>query len=161
MSFLLIFSHGVFADVLCQRGDRTSLIDTWKSFRHSSLNDEAEVISKFYLFSIQLYSPTDPHGRDEKAIILSKRTFLKNYSSIFRKDLFNEEIDLFKELRNPTVDYQTPTGFDQLGCSYQGLSNIGDYQFTWNKKNGWLVESVSYIGYGDLVERFKRNEIEK
>ncbi|MDO8653130.1 MAG: hypothetical protein Q7R66_13175 [Undibacterium sp.] len=162
ISFLLIFSNGVFADTLCQHGDRFSLAETWKSFRHSSLHEVPENISKFYLFPIKLYSPTDAHGRDEKPIILTKRVFLKNYESIFKKNIFNEEVGLFKELKKSTSDdYNTPAGFDLIGCSYQGVANIEDYQFFWSKKNGWLIESVSYIGYGDLVDRFKSNDMIK
>jgi hypothetical protein len=160
--FLLIFSNSVVADVLCQYGDRSSLIFTWNSFRHSSINDAPEVVSKFYFFPVKLYSPTDSHGRDEKPIVLTKKTFLKNYVSIFRiNPLDDEEVILFKELKNATGEYRTPMGFDGFGCSYQGLAKIGDYRFVWSKNNTWLIESVSYIGYADLIERFKRNEILK
>jgi hypothetical protein len=161
--FFLIFSNFALADGMCKHGDHTSLVENWKLFRHSSLNEQPEKIAKYYLFPLKLYSPTDSHGRDEKPIVIAKKIFLKNYSLIFKKNTFNnEEVHLFTELKKITAgDYIKRIGFDQFGCSYQGVASIEDYQFIWSEKNGWQIESISYIGYGDLLELFKNNDILK
>jgi hypothetical protein len=156
-ALLLTFSGIVFAESGCQNGDITSLTETWKSFRRASLHEAPEKIAKFYKFPLKLYSPTDSHGIDEKPILVSRSAFFKDYRSIFRESDLGEETVLFQELKTTTGNESIRRNyFDDKGCnSPPGPIGVESYDFIWDKKYGWQIESISYIGYADLIMRYK------
>lgn len=161
---LLAFSSVAISEPNCQNGDITSLTETWKAFRRASLHATPEKIVNFYKFPLKLYSPTDPHGIDEKPIIISRNVFLKNYQSIFQQTDLGEETAFYKDLKASTGDESVRRNeFDNRGCNFPtpGPINVEYYDFVWSEQSGWQIESISYIGYADLMSRYKPGKLIK
>ncbi|MET3135465.1 hypothetical protein AAKU55_005775 [Oxalobacteraceae bacterium GrIS 1.11] len=154
--FLVFFSNHAFSSEKCWNGDLESLTNTWKLFYDASTKGNPEDIATFYKFPLKLYSPTDAHGVDEKPIIISKSIFMKNYRKIFHEIVQGRDVDIYKELKEITRDTNmVHREFDKNGCSFQSVAGIQSYTFVWVKNRGWLVESISYIDYGDLKDDFR------
>jgi hypothetical protein len=161
IALIFVFSGHVFAAPICQFGDATSLIETWKLFQSESLNGMPDNISKFYKFPLKLLSPFD----GDKPIVISKKVFLKNYQFVFREDSSGEERELFKALKRMIGnDLIRKNDFDKQGCSHPapGAIRVGEYNFIWSKKNRWAIESIFYgDSYFDLMSSIENNELIK
>lgn len=140
-----------FAQSDCPNGDIKSLRETWKSFRQASLRESPKEISKYYKLPVALLSPFD----GEKPIRISKTFFLRNYNSIFRQIVPNEDVELFRKLQKTTGNEYIPErDFDQAGCRRTNSITVGieDYNFVWSARDGWLIESAYYGDDYDLLK---------
>lgn len=142
LMFALIFSSPVFADISCTHGDYKSLVEAWIEFQRISLNGTPEEIAKFYKFPLKLRGPMD----DDSPILVGRNVFLERYESIFEQIVDGVDTELYVELKKiKSSKYVQLSQFDQSGCFnfVRNSTDVSYYEFSWNKKNGWLIEAVS------------------
>ncbi|TFW13640.1 hypothetical protein [Duganella callida] len=125
----------------CSKPDAASLQNTWQAFRTASLQNQPEQIARFYRFPLKLLPPMDGAA----PLQIERPVFLKNYAALFQKSPAGDEIGLLAALKQSGgKEYIPQTRFDEARCRYISPTRVGDYNFIYDKKTGWQIESLYY-----------------
>lgn len=125
----------------CTRPDPAALRSAWQGFRSAMLQGQAEQTGKFLRFPLKLLSPM----RGDKPLVVTRPVFLSNYAQLFQVGAGDYEVALLTEMKKSSGNEYVPTpAFDESRCAWAGPVRIGDYNFSYDKKTGWLIESIYY-----------------
>jgi hypothetical protein len=153
---ILSLAGGALAETMgpCSAPDPVKLRSAWKAFRTASLEATSQEIAKFYRFPVKLLSPFD--GVPPTKLVQKK--FLKDYSQIFQKNLDGENSSLQNVLlKTSEKEYISVPPFDSEKCKFVTTTRIADYRWGFDKKKGWLVESVYLGGEYETVDSLIKN----
>jgi hypothetical protein len=154
MTLLTILGGNVFAQ--CIEPDSASLRTTWRSFRSAALTGNGAQVEKFYKFPLILLPPMD----GEKPARVTLKVFSKNYEVLFIKDRLGNEIELNATLKSITGnEYISPIDFSIARCALNHQVRIGDYNFRFDQKRGWLIESLYYGSDFDFMKKARLDRI--
>lgn len=125
----------------CSAPDPALLRSTWQSFRAATLAGQPEQVARYYKFPVQLLPPMD----GMKPMKITRPVFIKNYVELFQRGPADTEIAMLTAMKKSTgKEYIPQTRFDSAKCAFSGPTRIEDYNFVYDKKTGWLVESLYY-----------------
>lgn len=125
----------------CSAPDPAMLRSTWQSLRTATLAGQPEQIARYYKFPLQLLPPMD----GTKPLKIARPVFIKNYAELFQRSPADTEIAMLTAMKKSTgQEYIPQTKFDNAKCAYVGPTRIVDYNFVYDKKAGWQVESLFY-----------------
>jgi len=125
----------------CSAPDPALLRTTWQSFRAATLNGQPEQVARYYKFPVQLLPPMD----GMKPMKITRPVFIKNYAELFQRGPADTEIAMLTAMKKTTgKEYIPQQQFDSSKCRYNVPTRIEDYNFVYDKKAGWLVESLYY-----------------
>ncbi|HEX5343549.1 MAG TPA: hypothetical protein VFX55_13740 [Duganella sp.] len=130
----------------CSAPDPALLQSTWQAFRGATLAGQPEQAARYYKFPLQLLPPMD----GTKPLKITRTVFIKNYVELFQRGPADSEVTLLTAMKKSTGKEHIPqTKFDTAKCSFIGSTRIEDYNFVYDKKAGWQVESL-YYGSNDF-----------
>jgi hypothetical protein len=125
----------------CSAPDPALLRSTWQSFRAATLDGQPEQVARYYKFPIQLLPPMD----GIKPMKITRPVFIKNYAELFQRGPADTEIAMLTAMKKTSgKEYIPQQQFDSSKCRYNVPTRIEDYNFVYDKKAGWLVESLYY-----------------
>jgi len=125
----------------CSAPDPALLQSTWQSFRSATLAGQPEQAARYYKFPLQLLPPMD----GTKPLKITRPAFIKNYAELFQRGPADTEVSLLTAMKKSTgKEYIPQTKFDTAKCAFIGPTRIEDYNFVYDKKAGWQVESLYY-----------------
>jgi hypothetical protein len=153
---VLCLAGGALANTMspCSAPDPIRLRSAWIAFRAASLEGSPQKIAKFYRFPVKLLSPFD----GAPPIKLVQKKFLINYSQIFQKTLGGENSSLQNVLlKTSEKEYISAPPFDSEKCKFVTTTRIADYKWGFDKKKGWLVESVYLVDEYETVDSLIKN----
>ena len=139
----------------CGISSTDSLVVFWKNFRLASLNGNAQEASHYYSFPLVIKGPY----YDDKPIRVSKKTFLKEYSAIFREGLEgNEKSTFLKDWEAKPVSYwESKMKKAIMPTPGICIARIDDYVLSWESDSGWKVKEVYYNeDYETLMNYLKK-----
>ncbi|WP_343733114.1 hypothetical protein [Duganella sp.] len=125
----------------CSAPDPALLRTTWQSFRTATLAGQPEQVARYYKFPVQLLPPMD----GIKPMKITRPVFIKNYVELFQRGPADTEIAMLTAMKKTTGNEYIPqTKFDSAKCAFIGPTRIEDYNFVYDKKAGWQVDSLYY-----------------
>jgi len=125
----------------CSAPDPALLRSTWQSFRTATLAGQPERVARYYKFPVQLLPPMD----GMKPMKITRPVFIKNYTELFQRGPADTEIAMLTAMKKTTgKEYIPQPQFDATKCRYNVPTRIEDYNFVYDKKTGWQVESLYY-----------------
>ncbi|EEF25011.1 conserved hypothetical protein [Ricinus communis] len=125
----------------CSAPDASLLRATWQAFRAATLEGQPDQVIRYYKFPLQLLPPME----GMRPLKISRAAFLKNYAELFQRGPADTEIAMLTAMKKSTGKEFIPTAtFDTKRCAYLVPTRIEDYNFVYDKKTGWVVESMYY-----------------
>lgn len=125
----------------CTRPDPAALRTAWQGFRSAMLQGQPEQTGKFLRFPLKLLSPM----RGDKPLVVTRAVFLSNYAELFQVGAGDYEVALLTDMKKSSGNEYLPVPvFDEGRCAWAGPVRVGDYNFSYDKKAGWLIESIYY-----------------
>ncbi|NVM79949.1 hypothetical protein FHW83_005791 [Duganella sp. SG902] len=125
----------------CSAPDPALLRSTWQSFRAATLAGQPEQVARYYKFPVQLLPPMD----GMKPMKITRPVFIKNYVELFQRGPADTEIAMLTAMKKTTGNEYIPQPeFNSSKCRFNVPTRIEDYNFVYDKKTGWLVESLYY-----------------
>ena len=135
----------------CPRPDPAALRNAWQGFRAAMLKGQAEQTGRFMRFPLKLLSPM----RGDKPLVVSKAVFLSNYAELFQVGAGDYEVALLTEMKKTSGDEYIPAPrFEEARCAWESPVRINDYNFSYDRKTGWLIESIYYGQDYSLAKEF-------
>jgi hypothetical protein len=133
----------------CAHPDPAALPATWKAFRAATLQGQPEEAARYYRFPLKLLSPMD----GETPLKIDRPVFIRNYAELFQHSPADSEVGVLTAMKKTTgKEYVPQVKFDEAKCAYVGPTRIEDYNFVYDKKSGWLVESLFYGSDYDIAK---------
>lgn len=133
----------------CAPPDPAALPATWKAFRAATLQGQPEEAARYYRFPLKLLSPMD----GETPLKIARPVFIKNYAELFQHSPADSEVGLLTAMKKTTgKEYLPQVKFNEATCAYVGPTRIEDYNFVYDKKSGWQVESLFYGSDYDIAK---------
>jgi hypothetical protein len=130
----------------CSAPDPALLQSTWQAFRSATLAGQPEQAARYHKFPLQLLPPMD----GTKPMKITRPVFIKNYAELFQRGPADTEISLLTAMKKSGgKESIQQIKFDTAKCAFIGPTRIADYNFVYDKKAGWLVESL-YYGSNDF-----------
>jgi hypothetical protein len=130
----------------CTPPDPAMLQATWQGFRTAMLQGQPEQVARYYKFPVTLLPPMDGTA----PLKISRAAFLKNYGELFQQNPAGEEVSMLTDMKKSTgKEYIRQMRFDDSKCAYIASTRIEDYNFVYDKKTGWKIDSLFY-GSNDL-----------
>lgn len=133
----------------CAPPDPAALPATWKAFRAATLQGQPEDVARYYRFPLKLLPPMD----GEAPLKITRPVFIKNYAELFQHSPADSEVGLLTAMKKTSgKEYVPQVKFDQVKCAYVGPTRIVDYNFVYDKKSGWQIESLFYGSDFDIAK---------
>ncbi|MTV41519.1 hypothetical protein [Duganella radicis] len=127
----------------CSAPDPALLQSTWQSFRTATLAGQPEQAARYHKFPLQLLPPMD----GTQPLKITRPVFIKNYAELFQRGPADTEISLLTAMKKSGgKEYIPQTKFDTAKCAFVGPTRIEDYNFVYDKKAGWQIDSIFYGG---------------
>ena len=125
----------------CVAPDPLLLRTTWQAFRQATLAGQPQAVAGFIRFPLRLMGPMD----DDKPLVISRPVFIKNYRELFQVGPAGDAVGLLTEMKklNGAENVPAPV-FDTALCRYPAAMRVRDYNFSYDKKDGWKIVSVFY-----------------
>ena len=125
----------------CTAPDPLQLRAAWQGFRSATLAGHPDLAAKYYKFPVQLLGPMD----NEKPLVVSRRAFIKNYRELFQQGPAGNEIGLLTALKKTKGNENLPSMFFNMqACRYATSTRVLEYNFVYDRKAGWQIDSVYY-----------------
>lgn len=125
----------------CTRPDPVALRSAWQGFRSAMLQGQAEQTVKYLRFPLKLLPPM----RGDKPLVVTRAVFLSNYAELFQVGAGDYEVALLTDMKKSSGNEFVPAPvFDESRCTWAGPVRVGDYNFSYDGKAGWLIESIYY-----------------
>lgn len=121
---------------------------TWNNFYSTAQENDPAKVSRFFNFPLKLRSPFD----GEKPIVINRRTFLKNYPTIFLQFSPNQDNEIyaefkkFKTLSESEFRHRVNLSSCERNPQSGAIIHVGSYHFVWHPNKGWLIDAVDYGG---------------
>ncbi|NUU03454.1 hypothetical protein [Herbaspirillum robiniae] len=139
-------------EAACTRPDPALLRGVWQDFRAATLEGRPEQAARFYRFPLKLLSPYD----GDKPRLLPRAVFIAHYEELFRQQMDSDAQDLLSQMKKGGGrEYIGEPPFNEQKCAYVVPTRIGDYNFSYDPKSGWRIESL-YHPYWDLYDALVR-----
>ncbi len=130
----------------CSAPDPALLRSIWQSFRAATLAGQTEQVAHYYKFPVLLLPPME----GTSPLKITRPVFIKNYVELFQRGPADNEIAMLTAMKNSTDKTYIPQAeFNVTKCTYNVPIRIEDYNFVYDRKSGWRVESL-YYDYNDL-----------
>lgn len=139
----------------CDPDAAKALGEFWKAFRQVSLRSDVKAISQYYAFPLTISGPYD----SDKPIHLSKKKFIEEYDSFFRKGFYGEaKTALLKDLESKPDKYWQGEVARAIWPNPQLCgARVDDYELTWTRAAGWKISLVYFNDqYSPLQEYLKQ-----
>jgi len=118
----------------CQAPTPDSLRAAWIAVRAAALQDEPGSSARLYKFPLLLLSAYD----GDRPLRVTKAAFNDHYAELFGAEMqFRQDLKKTKD-----SEYIGKIDFDDKTCRLKWPVRIHDYNFTYEQKAGWLVQSV-------------------
>jgi hypothetical protein len=125
----------------CSAPDPALLRSTWQSFRAATLAGQPEQVARYYKFPVLLLPPMEGTA----PMKITRPVFIKNYTQLFQRGPADDEIAMLTAMKSSTgKEYIPQAEFNAAKCSYNVPIRIEDYNFVYDQKAGWRVESLYY-----------------
>jgi len=133
--------HTLAAAAPCSAPDPSLLRSTWQSFRAATLVGQPEQVARYYKFPVLLLPPMEGNA----PMKITRPVFIKNYTELFQRGPADTEIAMLTAMKNSTgKEYIPQAEFNAAKCTYNVPIRIEDYNFVYDQKAGWRVESLYY-----------------
>ncbi|MYN16112.1 hypothetical protein GTP81_05050 [Rugamonas sp. FT107W] len=118
----------------CQTPTPDGLRAAWVAVRAAALRDEPGASARLYQFPLQLLSAY----QGDRPLRVDRAAFNEHYT-----ELFGPEMQFRQDLKNTKDgEYFGKIDFDDKACRLKWPVRIHDYNFTYDQKAGWLVQSI-------------------
>ncbi|RFP24975.1 hypothetical protein D0T25_07940 [Duganella sp. BJB488] len=118
----------------CQAPTPDSLRAAWGAVRAAALLDEPGASARLYRFPLQMLSAF----KGDRPLRVSRAAFNEHYA-----ELFGPNMEFRQNLKNASGgEYFGRIDFDDKACRLKWPVRVYDYNFTYDQKAGWLVQSI-------------------
>ncbi|MGY2285136.1 hypothetical protein [Pseudomonas gingeri] len=132
----------------CASPEPAALQATWQAFRSATLQGQPEQVERFYRFPLKLLPPMDGSA----SLNITRPVFLRNYAELFQQGPAGDEVGLLSAMKQSTgEEYITQVKFDDTQCAFIGPTRVEDYNFVYDSKAGWQIDSVYYGSDYDIA----------